>query len=429
MRIPPFFCQLAHPLSINGVTIHAPLLNVFIGELCLLRRSVNDRTVVGRAQVTGLNPKGTVLTLLGHNKGLGRDIVLHPTGAALSITGSDAWMGKVIDSSGRIVDRLSNHELPEAPMCHLNINRAPVPYQLRQPLNRPLTTGIRAIDGMLTCASGQRIGIFASAGCGKTALLQMIIAHADADVFVIGLIGERGREVAEFVNILRESEKADRTVLVFATSDYASVDRCNAALIATTIAEYFRDRGQQVVLLLDSVTRYARALRDVAFSTGELPSRRGYPASVFEALPLLLERPGCTVTGSITAFYTILLEDEDESDAIGEEVKSILDGHIYLSRKLAGQGHFPAIDILNSTSRVFTHVADEAHQHTATGLRRLLARLADLKLYRDIGEYKPGLDRDNDMALEREPALENFLCQPTDECSRYDETLESMNEV
>ncbi len=198
------------------------------------------------------------------------------------------------------------------------------------------------------------MGIFAAAGCGKTSLMSMIIEHSEADIYVIGLIGERGREVTEFVEELKHSSRRLQIILVYATSDRSCVERCNAAQIATTIAEFFSEQGKNVLLFMDSITRYARALRDVALSMGELPARRGYPASVFEALPKLLERPGRFLRGSITAFYTVLIENEEESDVIGDEVRSILDGHIYLSKKLAAKGHYPAIDVMQSISRVFT---------------------------------------------------------------------------
>ncbi|MEO3962515.1 FliI/YscN family ATPase, partial [Chromobacterium piscinae] len=303
------------------------------------------------------------------------------------------------------------------------------PYSQRVGVREPLVTGVRVIDGLLTCGIGQRVGIFASAGCGKTMLMHMLIDQAEADVFVIGLIGERGREVTEFAESLRQSPKRDRCVLVYATSDYASVDRCNAALLATTVAEYFRDQGKRVVLFVDSMTRYARALRDVALAAGEPPARRGYPASVFDSLPRLLERPGATREGSITAFYTVLLEGDDEPDPMADEIRSILDGHIYLSRKLAGQGHYPAVDVLKSASRVAGQVCADAHLQAASGVRGLMARLEELQVFIDLGEYRQGENADNDRAMQAREALRQWLRQPLAQNSPFDSTLRGMHEL
>ncbi|MFV8808587.1 EscN/YscN/HrcN family type III secretion system ATPase, partial [Yersinia enterocolitica] len=264
---------------------------------------------------------------------------------------------------------------------------------------------------------------------GKTVLMHMLIEHTDADIFVIGLIGERGREVTECADSLRKSSKAHKCVLIYATSDFSSVDRCNAALLATTVAEYFRDQGKRVVLYIDSVTRYARALRDMKLAAGEPPARRGYPASVFDSLPRLLERPGATVNGSITAFYTVLLEGEDESDPLGDEVRSILDGHIYLSRKLAGQGHYPAIEVLKSVSRVFGQVTEKDHRNMATDIRKILTTLNELQVFIDLGEYKPGQNRENDRAMNARSSLMRWLCQPIAASSRFPETLEGMMDI
>ena len=233
--------------------------------------------------------------------------------------------------------------------------------------------------------------------------------------------------MAELSHWLRGSSHRDRAVLVYATSDFSPVDRMNAALVATTVAEYFRKSGKKVVLLLDSLTRFARALRDVALSAGEMPARRGYPASVFDAMPKLLERAGKTQEGSITAFYTVLLESEDEVDPIGDEVRSILDGHIYLSKKLAGQGHYPAIDILRSASRVFTQVTSKSHKTLATKVRSTLSTLEEMQMFVDLGEYKKGDNAENDFAFACKPKLNKVLRQSMDESTSFDKTLEQFN--
>jgi type III secretion protein N (ATPase) len=417
----------AHPLRLNGPLIEAALVDVVIGEVCEVRRHWRLPQVVARAQVIGFKPGSVLLSLLGDAKGLSRESMIVPTGATLQLTCSDALLGSVVDPQGNIVERLA----PSTAVAQGDypVDADPPSYQQRRPVAEPLRTGIRVIDGLLTCGVGQRIGIFAAAGSGKTTMINMLINHTDADVFVIGLIGERGREVTEFIEHLRQSEKRSRCVVVYATSDFSSVDRCNSALQATAIAEYFRDQGQSVVLLLDSLTRYARARRDLALAAGEAPARRGYPASVFDALPRLLERPGVTASGSITAWYTVLLESDDEPDPIAEEIRSILDGHIYLSRALAAKGHYPAIDVLRSVSRVATQVTTPQVQQLAASARETLTRLEQLQIFLDMGEYTQGADAANDHAMQRREALTQWLRQPTGESCEPDETLRSLHEL
>jgi type III secretion protein N (ATPase) len=417
----------AHPLRLNGPLIEAALGDVVIGEVCEVRRHWRLPDIAARAQVIGFKPGSVLLSLLGDAKGLSRESMIVPTGATLRLTCSDALLGSVVDPQGTIVERL----VPSTAVAQRDypVDADPPSYQQRRPVAEPLRTGIRVIDGLLTCGVGQRIGIFAAAGSGKTTLINMLINHTDADVFVIGLIGERGREVTEFIEHLRQSEKRSRCVVVYATSDFSSVDRCNSALQATAIAEYFRDQGQRVVLLLDSLTRYARARRDLALAAGEAPARRGYPASVFDALPRLLERPGVTASGSITAWYTVLLESDDEPDPIAEEIRSILDGHIYLSRAMAAKGHYPAIDVLNSVSRVATQVTTPELQQLAAKTRETLARLEQLQIFLDMGEYTHGADAANDHAMQRREALTQWLRQPTGECCEPDETQRSLHEL
>lgn len=420
--------HFAHPVKLQGPILEAPLANVFIGELCLLRASLEDRRVIGRAQVVGFREHLAILSLMGQSNGLSRQCVLMPTGQRLTVDMSTGLLGCILDASGHIQERM----VPEEPVDDGEmraLDSAPPSFAQRAPINEPLFTGVRAIDSLLTCGEGQRIGIFAAAGSGKTSLMNMLIEHTDADVFVIGLVGERGRELAEFIHELRQTNRCARSIVVYATSDQSSVDRCNAALLATTLAEYFRDLGARVVLLVDSMTRYARALRDVALAAGEMPARRGYPASVFDALPRLLERPGKTDKGSITAFYTVLLESEDEVDPIGEEIRSILDGHIYLSRKLANKGHFPAIDVLGSISRLFPQVTTPKHQEIAQATRTMLSRLEEMQIYLDLGEYHAGENPENDKVMGRRAALERFLRQDMRLGSDPQETLKGLHAI
>lgn len=423
------FIRLAHPGRIQGNVLEADIPGTCIGELCEVQRSLDDPTVIGYAQVTGFNRQSALLSLLSDSQGFSRDNVLVPVGDAFRLPVCREIAGVIMDGGGVIKGRLDDDMcLPLVPEARLLISGAPKEYSQRRPVCIPVHTGIRAIDALLTCGRGQRIGIFAAAGCGKTSLMRMLIEHSDADVFVIGLIGERGREVTEFVADLKKSAKRDAIVLVYASSDRSSVERCNSAQIATTVAEYYSSLGKHVMLFIDSITRYARALRDLALGMGELPARRGYPASVFEALPKLLERPGEFERGSITAFYTVLIESEEEADVIGDEVRSILDGHIYLSKKLASQGHYPAIDIPGSISRVFQHVTSGEHQRMAERFRSLLIRQRDMQLYLDLGEYRRGENPENDDALDRKQRMQDFLKQGMAENTDSESCMERLYE-
>jgi type III secretion protein N (ATPase) len=420
--------RFAHPRRVQGQIVEARLSNVSIGELCLVHPHVGAASAVARAQVVGFgNDDLAILSLLGSPVGLSRDAVFVPTGERFSIDIGPWMLGTVLSSTGACTQVLRTGEVLESlQKQRMQLEAQPPDYLHRRPVEQVLETGVRVIDGLLTCGIGQRFGIFAAAGCGKTSLMNMLIDHSVADVYVVALVGERGREVTEFVERLRQSDKRENTIVVYATSDCSAVDRCNAALLATTIAEYFRGHGFDAMLFLDSMTRYARALRDVALAAGEAPARRGYPASVFEAMPRLLERPGRTTDGSITAFYTVLLENEEEPDPIGDEIRSILDGHIYLSRKLAGKGVYPAIDVLKSASRLFGDVAKEPHQQAATRFRNYLARLEDMQVFLDMGEYRRGENRENDAVLDRRETLDAYLQQGMGESSSFEETLRGL---
>lgn len=419
--------HLAHPLRIQGNVIEAHLPGTRIGEICEIQKSLLEPEVLGTAQVIGFNKEHTLLSLLNDNQGFSRSNVLLPTGKPFRIDVHKNIAGAIIDATGTVRGRLDNAVQQSLIGAQsLEACGAPKDFTQRKPIAESLATGVRAIDGLLTCGQGQRMGIFAAAGCGKTSLMSMIVEHSEADIYVIGLIGERGREVTEFVEELKRSSRCSQIVLVYATSDRSCVERCNAAQIATTIAEFFSEQGKNVLLFIDSITRYARALRDVALSMGELPARRGYPASVFEALPKLLERPGRFLTGSITAFYTVLIENEEESDVIGDEVRSILDGHIYLSKKLAAKGHYPAIDIMQSISRVFLQVTDPEHRQLAKRFREYLVRQKEMQLYLDLGEYRRGENPENDAAFDHKNQMEAFLQQSMDEKTDMQACLESL---
>jgi type III secretion protein N (ATPase) len=339
----------------------------------------------------------------------------------------------VIDCFGRPLD---GRPLPPLPgRCPLYAD-APHPLE-RLPVDQPLATGVRAIDSVLTVGRGQRVGVFAMAGGGKSTLLGMLARQACAAatakgprrVNVVALIGERGREVREFIDDSLGPEGLARSVVIVSTSDRPAMERVRAAHAATAIAEGFRARGDEVVLLMDSVTRFARALREIGLAIGEPAVRRGFPPSVFAELPRLFERAGNDARGSITGFYTVLVEDEDGSDPVGEEVRSILDGHFVLSRKLAQAQHYPAIDALASASRVFSRVAAPEHRQAAGRARELMARYAEIEFLLRVGEYKPGSDALADEAIAKQAAIRALLCQPPDEASPFEEALRRLEQV
>lgn len=417
----------AHPAAIVGSMLRAPLPEVAIGDVCRLQVSAHDDAPAGSGTVVAVEHGIASIGLLRDSAGLSSQCLVIPTGQGPTIAVSERLLGSVLDGQGREVERLC--PATESQPVTRRIDGRGVDYRRRRPIETVMHTGIRAVDSLLTCGEGQRVGIFAGAGAGKTTLAEMLLENADVDVSVVALVGERGREVAALVARLRHSPRGALTVIVQATSDTAPALRSQAPLIATTIAEHFRDQGRRVLLVMDSVTRYARALRELALGAGEPPARRGFPASVFEALPRLLERSGRTETGCITAFYTVLLEDEQDADPIGEEVKSLLDGHLYLSSRLAGRGHLPALDVLRSGSRLYTSLADPAQQQDAERVRGVLGTLEDLQLMRDLGEYTPGLSATYDKAVATEAALMAFLRQGQQERSTLPRTLEALHEL
>ncbi len=416
-----------HLVEITGLVVKAAVPGVHIGELCLIKGHYSDKPL--RAEVVGFDRNVAKLMPLGEVEGIGLDSEIVPTGMRLGIKVGFGLLGRVLDGLGDPIDAEVKGELP-ADLIDYPMYAAPPDPLKRERVSKPLTVGVRAIDGMLTVGEGQRMGFFAAAGGGKSTLMGMIARNTEADINVIALIGERGREVRDFLEESLGEEGIARSVVVCATSDQPSLVRLKAAYAATAVAEYFRDQGKRVLLMMDSVTRFARAQREVGFATGEPPARGGYTPSVFSTLPKLLERAGNSDKGSITAFYTVLVAGDDLTEPVADEVISILDGHIVLSRDLASRGHYPAIEIMTSKSRVMDAVVTKEHKLSAR--RCLEAWSLYEKEARDlinIGEYKQGRNPKLDFAVSKNEAITNFLRQGTYEKAPYQETVQRLMEI
>src|SRR5918997_7088231 len=392
-----------------GLLIRAAVPGARVGEVCLIRSPHRARPL--RAEVVGFRGSEVILMPLGdiHDVAMGAEVV--STGASLKVRVGERLLGRVLDGLGEPAD--GRGEIEDAQERAIEA-RPPDPMRRRR-VTRALMTGVRAIDGTLTVGEGQRVGIYAAAGVGKSTLLGMLARNTEADVNVIALVGERGREVRDFIEHDLGDEGLRRSVVIVAPSNEPSLVRMKAAYVATTVAEHFRDQGRRVLLMMDSVTRYARALREVGLAAGEPPARAGFPPSVFSELPRLLERTGNSERGSVTAFYTVLVEGDDMTEPIADETRSILDGHIVLSRALASAGHYPAIDINQSVSRVMSTVARPPHVEAARRLREVLATYEAQKDLILIGAYKKGSDKRVDYALDKLDSVNAFLRQGTAE--------------
>jgi type III secretion protein N (ATPase) len=377
------------------------------------------------AEVVGLLEDRAVLMPLGDAAGVGLESVVVGTGGPLAVRVGEALLGRILDGLGAPID---GRPLP-AGLEAWPVDRPAPPALSRRRIHRALPTGVRALDALATLGEGQRLGIFAGAGVGKSTLLGQIARQVPAELSVIALVGERGREVREFVEDALGPEGLARSIVVAATSDAPALVRARAAHVATAIAEWFAERGARVVLMLDSITRYARAHREVALAAGEPPARHGYPASVFAALPRLLERAGNRTRGGITGLYTVLVAGGDLEEPIADEVRGILDGHVVLDRRLAEAGRFPAVDPLASLSRVMPAVTAPAHRAGAARLRALLAAHARHRELVAVGAYRRGTDADTDAALDRMPRIEAFLSQPPDRAEPLEATLAALAET
>jgi flagellum-specific ATP synthase len=392
-----------------------------VGEICEVRSGRGPSLAV---EVVGFRDGRLLSVPLGETTGIRPGDRIVSTGSALTIPVGDGLLGRVVDGLGRPLDGLGPPALTDvAPLKPPALN----PLD-RDPISLPLSTGVRAIDALLTCGRGQRIGVFGGSGVGKSTLLGMMARGTEADVVVLGLVGERGREVRSFLEHDLGPRGLERSVVVVSTSDSPPLARMRAAYAATSIAEAFRDDGKHVLLMMDSLTRFAMAQREVGLAAGEPPTAKGYPPSVFARLPGLLERAGSLHDrGSITAFYTVLVEGDDHNEPIADAVRGILDGHIVLARELAARNHYPAIDILHSVSRTMPDVTTIEHRAKAGAVREWMATLRDNEDLVSVGAYVPGSNPRIDTALARRDAIDRFLCQPADTAGRLSDALDALN--
>lgn len=406
----------------KGSVLTAYLPNARLGDLCSIEPPGRARLL---AQVVGFQDDDVFLTSLDTVGNISPKTPVNNLGIGLNVSVGKELLGRVLDSLGNPIDEKA---APECSATYPLMGLPPKPME-RKRIREILPTGVRALDTLCPIGEGQRMGVFSAAGVGKSSLLGMIARDSTADVNVIALIGERGREVRDFLEDALGPDGLKKSVVVVSTSDETPLRRLCAAYTATAIAEYFRDQGKRVMLLMDSVTRYARALREIALSTGELPVRQGFPPSVFTQLPVLFERAGLTERGSITAFYTVLMGTEQIEDPLGEEIRALLDGHLYLSSRLSHMQHYPAIDPLLSDSRLKDIVTTPEHRKIAEELRSLWAIYEEHRDLITIGAYKRGSDKEIDRAIERREAVSAFLKQAQSETSSLSQTIEAAQKV
>ncbi len=418
-----YFNRLGKVVKIVGLTIESVGPDAKLNDLC---RIVIDRDKGSSvmAEVVGFRDKRLLLMPFDNVEGIGVGCVVENTNHPLSVPVGDGLLGHTLDGIGRPTDVAELKLKYEYP-----VEAQPPDPMSRKIIDEVLPLGVKAVDGLITVGKGQRIGIFAGSGVGKSTLLGMFARNTKADVNVIALIGERGREVREFVERDLGEEGMKRSVVVVATSDKPALIRNKAAKTATAIAEYFRDQGKDVLLMMDSLTRFSMAQREIGLASGEPPVTRGYPPSVYSEMPKLLERAGTSQRGSITGLYTVLVDGDDFNEPITDTARSILDGHIMLSRKLGHKNHYPAIDILQSISRVMSSIATSEHKEYAGKLKNVLATYSEAEDLINIGAYKRGTNREIDYAIQKIDAVNEFLMQKTDEKFDFDEEIELLRKL
>lgn len=409
--------------KIIGMTVEATGLECSIGDICTIHIDRDGTDVI--AEVVGIAENRVYLMPFNSIDGIGYGCGVTTKGEKLEINVCNEMIGRAIDSLGRPID--GGEPLP--PGEKVSINGDPENPMERPPITEVIELGVRAVDGLMTIGKGQRMGIFAGSGVGKSTLMGMIARNVRADVNVIALVGERGREVVEFIQRDLGPEGMKRSVVVVATSDQPALMRLKCAQTATAVAEYFQRQGKDVLLMMDSLTRFCMAQREIGLATGEAPVARGYTPSIYSALPKLLERSGNFKTGSITGIYTVLVEGDDTNEPIADTVRSIIDGHIILSRKIAAKNHYPAIDVSNSVSRLMSGIAEEKHKAAANQLRNMLAVYKDNEDLISIGAYKSGSNSELDNAIAHMKRIDEFLIQKVDEPSPFDQTVEMLEET
>ncbi len=408
-----------------GLVVRAVIPGVQVGEICLIE-PLGDRPRI-RAEVVGFQDKEVLLMPLGNLEGIAPGCHVIPTGRSMSVRVGKGLLGRVLDGLGDPLEE--NEKGPLEWETEYPVHAEPPHALKRERVTKTLSVGVKSIDSICTVGEGQRIGLFSGAGVGKSTLIGMIARNASSDINVICLVGERGREVRDFLEKDLGKEGLSRSVVIVSTSDQPSLVRSKAAYVATAIAEYFRDQGKKVFLMMDSITRFARALREIGLAVGEPPARQGYTPSVFSTLPRLLERSGNSDKGSITAFYTVLVAGDDMSEPVADETMSILDGHIILSRDLANRGHYPAVDVSKSVSRVMMGVVDSDHMAAARKLKEVIASYEKERDLILIGAYEPGSDPKVDYAIDKIEEVEEFLKQGVEDKISLDESVSELKEI
>ncbi|MDD4601699.1 putative ATP synthase YscN [bioreactor metagenome] len=406
--------------NIIGLVIEAHGPNVNLGELCYIKPRHNDLLIP--AEVVGFRNNRVLLMPVGEIAGIGPGCEIISAQQTLKVPVGPQLLGRILDGLGRPMDDKG----PVLSKQHYPLHATPPPPLTRRRIEKTLAVGVRAIDGLITLGRGQRIGIMAGSGVGKSTLLGMMARNTEADINVIALIGERGREVREFIERDLGEEGLKRSVVVVATSDQPALVRIKGAMTATAIAEYFRDQGLNVILMMDSVTRFAMAQREVGLTVGEPPATRGYTPSVFAMLPKLLERSGTGDKGSITGIYTVLVDGDDMNEPIADAVRSILDGHIVLSRSIAAQNHYPAIDVLSSVSRVMLEIVEKNHYQAAQQMRAMMAIYREAEDLINIGAYAHGSNPNIDKAIQLNNGVKSFLQQEVYETTTLDEAVRQL---
>ena len=433
-----YYLKMGRVVNAVGLTVESAGPDARLGDLCeIIPDEKSSESVL--AEVVGFKDKKTILMPYEVVEGIGLGSIVKNVGEPFCVPVSDDLLGHTLDGLGRLTDGDGNTELMpfkrkpgslDSPnTVYYPVEAAPPDPMSREIINDVLSLGVKAVDGLLTVGKGQRIGIFAGSGVGKSTLMGMFARNTKADVNVIALIGERGREVREFIERDLGEEGMKRSVVVVATSDKPALERNKAAKTATAIAEYFRDQGKDVLLMMDSLTRFSMAQREIGLASGEPPVSRGYPPSVYSEMPKLLERAGRAKKGSITGLYTVLVDGDDFNEPITDTARSILDGHIVLDRKLGHKNHYPAIDVLQSISRCMSQIVSKEHKKLAGKLKNVLATYSEAEDLINIGAYKKGSNPSIDYAISKIDAVNEFLCQDTDEKFDYEETLALLKNI